>query len=79
MILTRLKWWWRTLWGNCPNCNCDAPKTDTCRICDNYRHQHAGGWEPPTWWRRMFWLCRLEEVVQDETNGPDAPETESRP
>ena len=45
---------WRLAWELCPACNSDAPKTDICRVCYNYRHK---GHNPPSkqakqaWWR----------------------------
>lgn len=65
---TRLLAWWRLLWGNCPNCNCDAPATDDCRVCGNYRHAHGGlGWQSPPWSLRMFWMTRMEEEMEQSS------------
>lgn len=55
--LQRLRAWWRVLFGFCPECNSDAPKIDTCSVCDSWR-----GDFPPEWSVRMFWLTNWESL-----------------
>ena len=44
----------RMFWGECPKCNGDAPETDTCNVCSNYRH--SGIPFPPSKKTKRYWL-----------------------
>lgn len=46
---------WRLMFGFCPSCNSDAPKVDTCWVCeDQVRHVLIEGIDKDYVWERFY-------------------------
>ena len=60
--------WLSAIRGYCPECNCDAPKTDSCEVCGNYRHK---GEFPPDWVQKAAWIMNWE-VLHEAANRKDS-------
>jgi hypothetical protein len=52
----------RLLFGFCPNCNSDAPKKDTCKICNNGQYKSRKDL------RYRFEMFDLLHLSDDEKN-----------
>ena len=61
---------WRLFWGNCPQCNSDAPEMYECDICDYIKkyNNRTKKEDRVYWWGRFITKLKLNKQANTLNN-----------